>query len=218
MTINPEQVNPRPVHPEPMSRESMNPEPMNQERVPPGTVMIAVSGVKNSGKTTLITRLIPILHGRGLKVATIKHDGHDFEPDVPGTDSDRHRRAGACGTAVFSANRWMVVHEGPPDDVEAIARCFPEADLILLEGFKYSPYPKIEVIRRGNSEESVCDPGSLLAVATDLGEEELQSTLPESVQILDLNDIERIAGIIYDAWQKMRKAGSSSEAERAEML
>ena len=65
--------------------------------------ILAVSGVKNSGKTTLITKLLPELKKRGLQVAVIKHDGHDFEADVPGTDSWKYAQAGADGTCVFSA-------------------------------------------------------------------------------------------------------------------
>lgn len=73
--------------------------------------VFAISGYKNSGKTTLITRLIPELTGRGYKVAVIKHDGHDFKSDVPGTDSYRHQKAGAYGTAVFSKNRFLITKE-----------------------------------------------------------------------------------------------------------
>jgi molybdopterin-guanine dinucleotide biosynthesis protein B len=63
--------------------------------------VVAVSGIKNSGKTSLIEKLLPALTRRGLRVATVKHDGHRFEPDRPGTDSFRHLTAGAVGTAVF---------------------------------------------------------------------------------------------------------------------
>lgn len=109
--------------------------------------MFAVSGYKNSGKTTLITRLIPELTHRGYRVAVIKHDGHDFTPDVPGTDSYRHREAGAYGTAVFSANRFLVTKEVVPErnagvDERELAKFFPEADIILIEGLKHSGYPK----------------------------------------------------------------------------
>ena len=64
--------------------------------------VLAVSGVHNSGKTTLLEKLLPVLRSRGLKVGVIKHDGHDFTPDVPGTDSYRLREAGAEGVAVYS--------------------------------------------------------------------------------------------------------------------
>lgn len=74
-------------------------------------VLIAVSGVKNSGKTTLIQKIIPKLKENGLKVATIKHDGHDFEADVEGTDTYKHKKAGAYGTAIFSKNKFMIIKE-----------------------------------------------------------------------------------------------------------
>ncbi|MBC8573431.1 molybdopterin-guanine dinucleotide biosynthesis protein B [Jingyaoa shaoxingensis] len=135
--------------------------------------ILAVSGVKNSGKTTLITKLLPELKKRGLQVAVIKHDGHDFEADVPGTDSWKYAQAGADGTCVFSAKKYMVVKYAPAPSVEELVGAFPEVDVILLEGFKYSEYPKIEVIRKGNSSESVCDPKNLLGIVTDLTKAEL---------------------------------------------
>ena len=97
---------------------------------------------KNSGKTTLITKLIPELTKKGYRVATIKHDGHDFESDVPGTDSYRHQKAGAYGTAVFSGNRLMITKETTEADEKCLMQAFPEADIILLEGLKHSDYPK----------------------------------------------------------------------------
>ena len=73
--------------------------------------VLAVSGVHNSGKTTLLEKLIPLLRARGLKVGVIKHDGHDFTPDVPGTDSYRLREAGAEGVAVYSGTRYLLTEE-----------------------------------------------------------------------------------------------------------
>lgn len=105
-------------------------------------VIFAVSGYKNTGKTTLITRVLPVLTARGYKVAVIKHDGHDFESDVPGTDSYRHQKAGAYGTAVFSANRLMIAKEVKEIDETRLFAAFPEADILLIEGLKNSPYPK----------------------------------------------------------------------------
>ncbi len=104
--------------------------------------LFAVSGYKNTGKTTLITKLIPILQERGCQVAVIKHDGHDFESDVPGTDSFCHKKAGAYGTAVFSKNRFSVTKECKDITEKELALLFPEADIILLEGFKNSEHPK----------------------------------------------------------------------------
>lgn len=108
--------------------------------------VFAVSGYKNSGKTTLICRLIPELKSRGYQVAVIKHDGHDFVGDVPGTDSFRHREAGACGCAVFSKKRILITREIEADDAipdeQMLIKAFPKADIILLEGLKDSCYPK----------------------------------------------------------------------------
>lgn len=157
-------------------------------------VAVAVSGVKNSGKTTMIAALLPRLRAWGWNVAVIKHDGHDFEPDVPGTDTWIHRRAGAYGTAIFSGQRMMIVKEAQVTERE-LWEAFPEADLILLEGMKHSPYPKIELVREGNSEACVCDPATLLAVATNRRERE---GLPEGIPVMDLEDYEGIAALIRD--------------------
>ena len=73
--------------------------------------IFAISGCKNSGKTTLITKLIPQFYKLGYKVATIKHDGHDFEADNQGTDTYKHKLAGAYGTAIFSNNKFMIVKD-----------------------------------------------------------------------------------------------------------
>lgn len=132
-----------------------------------GPAVVAVSGVKNSGKTTLIAAMLPHLTTRGLKVATIKHDGHIFLPDPPGTDTGRHMEAGAWGTAIFDTEKYKVVRRGEVDERAIIDR-FPDADLVLLEGFKHSPWPKLEVVRAGNSAQPVCAPATLLALVTDL--------------------------------------------------
>lgn len=104
--------------------------------------LFVVCGYKNSGKTTMITRLIPELKNRGYNVAVIKHDGHDFESDVPGTDSWKHQKAGAFGVAVFSEKRILITKECGNITEQQLARAFPEADIILIEGLKNSSYPK----------------------------------------------------------------------------
>ena len=126
--------------------------------------IIAVSGVKNSGKTTLLESLIPRLAARGLRCAVVKHDGHRFEPDRAGTDTRRLLDAGAMGAAVFDGEKWQAVKYERVDEAALIA-LYPEADVVLLEGFKSSDYPKIEVWRETNSPAPVCDPCTLLALA-----------------------------------------------------
>ena len=128
--------------------------------------MVAVSGVKNSGKTTLIAAMLPHLTAAGLKVATVKHDGHSFQADPEGTDTGIHMEAGAWGTAIFDGEKYKVVRRDAVEERELIAR-FPDADLVLLEGFKHSAWPKLELVRAGNSTQSVCDPATLLALVTD---------------------------------------------------
>lgn len=108
----------------------------------PKPLVFAISGYKNSGKTTLLTKLIPELKSRGFKVAVIKHDGHDFESDVPGTDSYRFQKAGAYGTAVYSSKRLMITKEYEEPDEKMLIEAFGEADIILIEGLKNSGYPK----------------------------------------------------------------------------
>ena len=130
------------------------------------TKLAAVSGVKNSGKTTFLAALIPELKALGITAAVIKHDGHSFQPDREGTDTCRLLAAGAMGAAVFDGEKFQAVKYARVTEQE-LAALFPEADLILLEGFKYSPYPKIEILRSAVSREPVCDPATLLGLVTD---------------------------------------------------
>ncbi len=153
-------------------------------------VIVAISGVKNSGKTTFLEKLVSLLKSKGYKVAVIKHDGHEFEPDVEGTDTWKLRKAGAYGTAIFSKGRWMLVKEEPEMNETRLAAMFPEAEFILLEGFKYSAYPKFEIVRKGNSERCVCDPETMLGLVSDM-----ELSIP-SVPVLGLEDVELAADLL----------------------
>ncbi len=135
--------------------------------------VFAVSGKKNTGKTTLTETLVREFSSRGMKVAVIKHDGHDFIPDVPGTDSYRHKAAGAYGTVVYSENRFSLVKEEKAHQAADFFGYFNDADLILLEGMKDSVYPKIEVMRQEVSKRSVCKKETIKAYVTDFLPEEL---------------------------------------------
>jgi molybdopterin-guanine dinucleotide biosynthesis protein MobB len=165
---------------------------MNDQSIPNAAPVVAVSGVKNSGKTTLLTELIPRLRGHGLRVAVIKHDGHDFLPDVPGTDSYRLRQAGAEAVAVYSAHRYLLTAERPGTTAEELIRRLDNVDLILLEGAKHSAHPKIEIVRGAVSGQSACRPETLLALCTDTG-----LTLP-GVPSLGLEDYEDLTRIILE--------------------
>ncbi len=111
---------------------------------------VAFIGHKGSGKTTFICRLIQVLVARGYRVGTVKHVGPEVEPDTPGKDTFRHREAGAARVLLYSDVRAALFwdHEGTPVE-EYIARYMADLDLVVLEGFKDSAFPKIEVYRSG---------------------------------------------------------------------
>lgn len=127
----------------------------------------AVCGCKDSGKTTLVNGIVEKLSGEGLRVAVIKHDGHDFACDIPGTDTYRFTESGAYATACFSDKRLFVHRTGTGDTLGDIIGMFPEADLIIVEGCKGSTLPKIEVIRKGVSDHAVSNPEGRFLIATD---------------------------------------------------
>lgn len=112
--------------------------------------IFGLAGWSGSGKTTLMTALIPELVSRGITVSTLKHAHHAFDVDQPGKDSWRHRQAGAREVMIFSQNRWALMHElrgAPEPSFDELVRRMGPVDLLLVEGFKRHPHPKIEVYR-----------------------------------------------------------------------
>ena len=156
------------------------------------------AGGSGSGKTTLIEQLIPRLKARGLVVSLIKEAHRKFDVDQPGNDSWRHRRAGCTEVLLTGGNRWALMHElrgaGELSLDGALARLSP-CDLVLVEGFKASPIPKIEVWRAEVPRPSL-HPGDphILAFATD-SPEALGPTL-NVVPIFDLGDHDTIATFV----------------------
>jgi molybdopterin-guanine dinucleotide biosynthesis protein B len=151
------------------------------------------AGWSGSGKTTLIEQLIPRFVKRGLRVSLIKHAHHTFDVDQPGKDSYRHRYAGATEVLVTSSRRWVLMHElrgaHEPAFDEQIRHLAP-CDLLLVEGFKHAPIPKLEVWRAATGE-GLLHPNDphIVAVASD---EKVDTKLP----LLDLNDVDGIAAFI----------------------
>lgn len=129
--------------------------------------MLAISGLKNSGKTSLIEMLLPLLNAEGIKTAVIKHDGHSFEPDTPGTDSYRFFTAGACASVIFDAEKYCISRRGA-FNVTKLAEMMPEADLVILEGFKNTDIPKIELVRSDVYPFPICDPATCIAYVSDM--------------------------------------------------
>jgi molybdopterin-guanine dinucleotide biosynthesis protein B len=115
----------------------------------PGLNVLGIVGWSGSGKTTLLVAVLPLLRASGLSVSTIKHAHHGFDMDQPGKDSHRHRLAGAHEVLVASSRRWALLHEsdGPEDDLRSLLARLDPVDLVLVEGFKSHPYPKLEVFR-----------------------------------------------------------------------
>ena len=142
--------------------------------------VLAVSGVPGSGKTALLEKLIPLLQGRGLKVGVIKGDREAPVPAVPGTDAARLQQAGAQGVAVYSGGRYVLTEEFRlnEQDLLALFECH-SYDLVLMEGFDDSGWPKIEVVRRELSPE----PQSFepLAVVGDLPGADFTPGNPEAL-------------------------------------
>ncbi len=196
--------------------------------------VLAVSGTKNTGKTTLLEKLVSSLTAHGIRAAVIKHDGHDFEADVPGTDSYRMKAAGAIGTVVYSDRRYMAVKEQSGLRAADFFSLFPEADLILLEGQKNSAYPKLELIRQGAGEEkqgasegrpgagegkpapcakTVCPPETVLAYVTDIVDSEGRPSLAgvagprADVPVLAYGETDRILALVVEFMDGQAKRG-----------
>jgi molybdopterin-guanine dinucleotide biosynthesis protein B len=168
---------------------------MSGDRAAPA--VIGIAGWKKSGKTTLAVRLIEAFVQRGLKVASIKHAHHGFQVDEGQADSARHRRAGARQVAIVSRLRWALIREladePEPDFAQVIAWLDP-CDLVIVEGYKSAPIPKLEVRRSAAvSLEPLCtgDP-NVLAVAAD------HAADAGGLPVFPLDDIPAIADFIAE--------------------
>ena len=155
--------------------------------------IIGIAGYSGSGKTTLIEKVIPVLVREGLRVSLIKHAHHEFDVDQPGKDSYRHRHAGASEVLVSSSARWVLMHElrgAAEPTLQEQLKHFSPCDLVIVEGFKNEPIPKVEVHRReGHTPLLHPDDPNVVAVVTD---EPLETKLPQ----LALDDAEAVARFI----------------------
>lgn len=159
------------------------------------TPIVAIAGWKKSGKTTLAVRLIEEFTRRGYRVATIKHAHHAFQIDDGQTDSARHRRAGAHQVAVVSKARWAIVNElgeAPEPNFEEVVAWLEPADLIIVEGYKSAPVPKIEARRTASiTKRPLADDDPLVfAIAAD------HAVDGKGLPVLSLDDIGPLADLI----------------------
>ena len=130
--------------------------------------VVSVVGKSDSGKTTVLEGVVSELASRGWRVATVKHHVHDFDIDVPGKDSWRHARAGACVSMVSSPNKLGVVKQLDREPtLDELAAEAGDVDILLTEGYKRVARVRIEVSRNERSHELVCEPAELFALVTD---------------------------------------------------
>ncbi|GAB4345853.1 MAG: molybdopterin-guanine dinucleotide biosynthesis protein B [Candidatus Abyssubacteria bacterium] len=160
--------------------------------------ILSIVGRSDSGKTTLIEKLIPILKRRGYRIGTIKHDVHGFEMDREGKDTYRHFHSGADAVLISSPKKLALIqrYEQAPTLDELVERYYPDMDLVMTEGFKRLDKPKLEVYRSAAHPEPLCtDADTRIALASDTP---LQVNCPR----FDINDVEAIADFIEQRFLK----------------
>lgn len=157
--------------------------------------VFGVTGWKNSGKTTLTCKLVDEFTRRGFRVATVKHAHHAFDVDREGTDSHRHRTAGAHEVAIVSGRRWAIMHEigdrEEPSLEEMLTKLSP-SDLVLIEGYKRESHPKIEARRLAALDQTPLSEkdASIRAIAAD------HMVAGAEIPVFALDDIPAIADMI----------------------
>ena len=155
--------------------------------------VFGLAGWSGSGKTTLLTSIVPKLVAHGITVSTIKHAHHEFDIDRPGKDSWRHRQAGATEVMISSSRRWALMHElrgAPEPTLDRLVAKMSPVDLVLVEGFKSEPHPKLEVHRPAVGKPLLYpDDPEIVAIASD---EPLATPLP----YFSLHDADAISAFI----------------------
>ena len=152
--------------------------------------IFSIVGKSDSGKTTLIEKLIPELKRRGYRVGTIKHSAHGFEMDQQGKDSWRHRQAGADTVAVSAPGQIAFTKRTDQSALEDVLRFFDDVDIIITEGFKRSNQAKIEIFRKGVHDHPLeGQHNNTIAYVTDTP---LETDLP----LFGLDDIHTLADFI----------------------
>ncbi len=160
--------------------------------------IVSVVGKSNVGKTTLLEKLIPELKRRGYRVATVKHDAHSFEMDQPGKDTWRHRQAGADVVVISSRDKLAMIRRLSEEmPLTEIAASITGVDIILTEGYKRGPAPKVEVSRRVMSQELLCTADELVAIASD---QPFDMAVPQ----FGLDDVSGLADVLE---QRFLRAG-----------
>ena len=154
------------------------------------TPIISIVGKSESGKTTLIEKLIPELKKRGYRIGTVKHALHGFQIDREGKDSFRHKAAGADTVLVVSPKSIAMVKNGGSRTLDSVSEYFSDMDIVITEGYKRENKPKIEVFRKERHKEPLCrDDNNLVALVTD---DDMDLNVPR----FGLEDIKGLADFI----------------------
>ncbi len=159
----------------------------------PQQPVIAVCGIKNSGKTTMLEKLIPELTGRGLKLAVLKNGGH-FDPDVPGTDTYRFLQVGAAGTVIFDGHQFSASRKSMPPYDELFAM-FPDADLLLVEGLRDTALPKLEMVKPDDERSPALSEDKVLGYIAAEG------AFPSGKPVFDRDDPKAVADFIMELYE-----------------
>lgn len=160
--------------------------------------VFGITGWKNSGKTTLVVNLVSTLRARGYSVSTLKHAHHNFDIDKEGTDSFKHREAGAGEVLIVSNNRWALMHEltdeNEPEMKTLLAKMTP-VDIVIVEGFKQQDHPKLQVIRPDNNPDRLPEAiSNLVAIASDVALDPADYGCDGP--LFDLNQVDAIADFV----------------------
>lgn len=144
----------------------------------------------DTGKTTYLERLIPVIKSRGIRLAVIKHDAHKFDIDIPGKDSWRLTQAGADIMIISSPDKLAYIEQRKVElSLEEVISKINNVDLIITEGYKFEDKPKIEIHRKELNQRLLCEEKQLLAIVTD-------EALNTNVPCLDFYDLEKMVDII----------------------
>ena len=154
------------------------------------TPILCIAGRSQTGKTTLIEKLIPVLKNRGYRIGTIKHSHHIFEMDKTGKDSWRHKDAGAETVIIASPGKIAMVKSDHEGTLDSLVNYFSDMDLVITEGYKGEAKPKIEVVRAARHQQTLlADDANLIAIVTDVD-------MSAEVPVFGMEDIDQLADFI----------------------
>lgn len=159
-------------------------------------LIITFAAWSGTGKTTYLEKLLPCLKGRGVRVGVLKHDGHGFEMDTPSTDTDRLARSGADAVAICSPGGFAYLERKPVELQEALSH-FAGMDLVVTEGYKNGPFPKIALYRKASGKPLAVPAENCLAIVSD-------AVLEVSCPVFPLDDPNPMAAFLAD-WLKHQK-------------